>query len=131
MCSKGMCKWIYCTTDLPDQYIIHRRCFPIELKLARVVPIFKTGYQTELINYRPISVLSFFQKFLRKLCIITYLISSSKIKLSININMVSDRNIQHNRQLSPWLIELPIPWTKGGAFSRNGTYVAKHEMVVK
>ena len=34
--------------------------FPIELKLARVVPIFKIGNQTELTNYRPISVLSFF-----------------------------------------------------------------------
>ena len=29
------------------------------------------------------------------------IIKSSKIKLSININMVLDRNIQHNMQLSP------------------------------
>ena len=34
--------------------------FPKELKLARVVPIFKIGDTTELNNYRPISVLSFF-----------------------------------------------------------------------
>ena len=34
--------------------------FPSELKLARVVPIFKAGDQTQLTNYRPISVLSFF-----------------------------------------------------------------------
>ena len=37
--------------------------FPIELKLVRVVPIFKIGNQTELTNYRPISVLSFFPSY--------------------------------------------------------------------
>ena len=44
--------------------------FPIELNLARVVPIFRTGNQTELTNYRSISVLSFFSKVLRKLCML-------------------------------------------------------------
>ena len=41
--------------------------FPIELKLARVVPIFKIGNQTELTNYRPISVLSFFSNFVENM----------------------------------------------------------------
>ena len=36
-----------------------------ELKLSRVVPILKISDKTELTNYRPISVLSFFPKFLR------------------------------------------------------------------
>ena len=36
--------------------------FPSELKLARVVPIFKSGDLSLLTNYRPISVLSFFSK---------------------------------------------------------------------
>ena len=49
--------------------------FPKELKLARVVPIFKAGDQTHLTNYRPISILSFFSKVFRKLCITTCLIS--------------------------------------------------------
>ena len=34
--------------------------FPSELKLARVVPIFKAGDSSALTNYRPISVLTFF-----------------------------------------------------------------------
>ena len=41
--------------------------FPSELKLARVVPIFKCGDSTALSNYRPISILSFFSKIFEKL----------------------------------------------------------------
>ena len=41
--------------------------FPDELKMAKVIPIFKHGDKTEIANYRPISVLlCFFQRFLRK-----------------------------------------------------------------
>ena len=36
--------------------------FPSELKLANVVPIFKSGESDKVSNYRPISVLFFFQK---------------------------------------------------------------------
>jgi len=41
--------------------------FPSELKLARVVPIFKAGDPTQVNNYRPISVLSFFSKIFEKI----------------------------------------------------------------
>ena len=41
--------------------------FPSELKLARVVPIFKSGDPSLLTNYRPISVLSFFSKIFEKI----------------------------------------------------------------
>ena len=41
--------------------------FPSELKLARVVPIFKCSDSTALSNYRPISILSFFSKIFEKL----------------------------------------------------------------
>ena len=34
--------------------------FPSELKLAKVVPIFKSGDPSKITNYRPISILSFF-----------------------------------------------------------------------
>ena len=36
--------------------------FPSELKLSKVVPIFKSGDSNSVNNYRPISVLSFFSK---------------------------------------------------------------------
>ena len=40
--------------------------FPSELKLARVVPIFKSGDPSLITNYRPISVLNFFSKVFEK-----------------------------------------------------------------
>ena len=40
--------------------------FPSELKLVRIVPIFKFGDPSLITNYRPISVLSFFLRFLKK-----------------------------------------------------------------
>ena len=40
---------------------------PDKFKLARVIPVFKKGSQTNLCNYRPISLLSVFNKLLEKL----------------------------------------------------------------
>ena len=40
--------------------------FPDELKLTKVIPIFKYGDKTDITNYRPISVLSFFSKVFEK-----------------------------------------------------------------
>lgn len=41
--------------------------FPQALKLARVVPIYKTGSKTDVENYRPISLLSCFSKIYEKI----------------------------------------------------------------
>ena len=41
--------------------------FPSCLKIARVIPVFKSGEKTDLNNYRPISILSTFSKILKKL----------------------------------------------------------------
>ena len=41
--------------------------FPNKFKLARVVPIYKSGDKKEVSNYRPISVLSFYSKILEKI----------------------------------------------------------------
>ena len=40
---------------------------PEKFKLAIVIPVFKKGSQTNLSNYRPISLLSVFNKLLEKL----------------------------------------------------------------
>ena len=40
--------------------------FPDELKLTTVIPIFKNGDKTDVTNYRPISVLSFFSRIFEK-----------------------------------------------------------------
>ena len=40
---------------------------PDRFKLARVIPVFKKGSQVSLSNYRPISLLSIFNKLLEKL----------------------------------------------------------------
>ena len=40
---------------------------PDKFKLPRVIPVFKKGSQTNLSNYRPISLLSVFNKLLEKL----------------------------------------------------------------
>ena len=64
--------------------------FPSELKLAKVVPIFKSGDSSKITNYRPISVYHFFQKCLKELCIIT-------LTFCINTNLDLDRNTQLKR----------------------------------
>ena len=42
---------------------------PKQLKIARIIPLFKSGDQDLYAHYRPVSVLPVFSKFLRKLCI--------------------------------------------------------------
>jgi len=39
---------------------------PLEIKMARVLPIYKQGNKSEIANYRPISILPFFSKFYEK-----------------------------------------------------------------
>ena len=41
--------------------------FPSSMKLAKIIPIFKSGSKAEFNNYRPISLLSQFSKILEKL----------------------------------------------------------------
>jgi hypothetical protein len=39
---------------------------PNEMKIARVIPLFKSGDRTLFTNYRPISILPSFSKFLER-----------------------------------------------------------------
>ena len=41
--------------------------FPKELKMAKVIPVYKSGSTMELNNYRPISVLNTFYKVFKRL----------------------------------------------------------------
>ena len=60
--------------------------FPDKLKLARVVPIFKSGDSSKIYNYRLISILHFFsQKYMNAECIIMCLISLMKFHLQISV----------------------------------------------
>ena len=47
--------------------------FPDEWKVAKVIPIFKDGDPQDIQNYRPISVLPFFLKYLKKVLLSTLL----------------------------------------------------------
>ena len=40
---------------------------PTDFKLANIIPVYKTGSRTDLGSYRPISLLSIFNKILEKL----------------------------------------------------------------
>ena len=54
--------------------------FPDDLKIAKVTPVFKAGKNTELINYRPISVLPCLFKILERVMynrLYKYLLDSS------------------------------------------------------
>ena len=49
---------------------IEKGCFPEELKLAKVSPIFKKKDDLNKVNYRPVSILPHVSKFLKESCII-------------------------------------------------------------
>ena len=46
---------------------INQGIFPDELQIAKVLPIYKSDAKQLIQNYRPISVLPFFSKFLEKI----------------------------------------------------------------
>ena len=91
----------------PLTYIINKSfetgVFPDSLKLAKVIPIYKSGDKTLLFNYRPISILNFFQKCLKKFYTIILLISLTKIIFYTNFNSVSTRDTLLPMRLFHWL----------------------------
>ena len=60
---------------------ITKGVFPDELKVARVIPLFKSGDVTSFSNYRPVSVLPLFSKILERLMYSRLLSFINKYKL--------------------------------------------------
>ena len=58
ICNETMCSHDPITVLINN--LFYHGIFPDELKLARVVPIFKSGDSSKYNNYRPISILPFF-----------------------------------------------------------------------
>ena len=75
--------------------------FPSELKLAKVVPIFKSGETTYLFLFYLSS-----QRYLNELCIIISLTLLTPLTFSINTNLDLDINTLLNRLSSRWLTKL-------------------------
>ena len=65
--------------------------FLVELKLVIVVPIFKAGDPTQIANYRPISVLTFFSKVFKKIMYNCILKCMDANHVFMNINMAFDK----------------------------------------
>ena len=78
--------------------------FPNELKLARVVPIFKSGDSANLSNYRPISILSLSAKTFEKL-LYKYLINFLNINDTIYKNQFGFREKHSTQQAIISLVE--------------------------
>ena len=76
--------------------------FPHNMKIAKVVPIFKEGDKHNFSNYRPISILSQFSKILEKLFIKRFDGFVEKHKLLTD----SQYGFRNNRSTTTALIEL-------------------------
>ena len=76
--------------------------FPNKMKLAKVIPLYKTGKQNAFTNYRPVSLLPQFSKILEKLF-------SEQLDVFIekqNILCESQYGFRSNRSTSMALLEL-------------------------
>ena len=69
-------------------YCIQNGIYPDYLKVAQVIPIFKTGEKCNVGNYRPISTLSVLNKIIECLLYKDSSIFLKKIIFSINFNTV-------------------------------------------
>ena len=73
--------------------------FPNQLKIAKVVPILKSGDDTLFTNYRPVSLLPSTSKVVEKLFLINYIPILKQINFSMEVNMgfvnVTQPNLSH------------------------------------
>ena len=73
-----------------------------ELKIAKVVPIFKVNGKVNIENYRPITVLSVFSKIMKKVMYNYYWILLQNIIYYININLDPENCILLTMRLYRW-----------------------------
>jgi hypothetical protein len=81
-------------------YAVRQGSFPDQLKKATVAPIFKKGDAEDVNNYRSISVLPIFSKFLKDLCYLKSLCSWITINYLHPISLISERTTQRLQQFS-------------------------------
>ena len=71
--------------------------YPLKLKHAKIVPVYKDGDELDPVNYRPISLLSnIITEFLKNWFIIELIYLSSSIKFCVHPNMGSASTASHN-----------------------------------
>ena len=86
---------------------------PDELKIARLVPIFKPGDKALFSNYRPISVLSCFSKFLERI------IYNRIINYLNDFNVLCDNQYGFRKNRSPSLALIDLCDKISSAFDRR------------
>ena len=99
-------------THIINLSVIHG-IVPDELKIARVVPIFKSGDKALFSNYRPISVLPCFSKFLERI------IYNRIINYLNDFNVLCDNQYGLRKNRSPSLALIDLCGKISSAFDRR------------
>ena len=84
--------------------------YPSKLKRAKVIPVYKTGDRTEPGNYRPISLLSVFNRLFERLMHKRLTSFIEKEKFFVMHSIVSEKTVLLNRQF--WILstEYKVIW---------------------
>ena len=86
---------------------IENGIFPYKLKIAKIVPILKSGDQTDPDNYRPISLLSLLNQIYAKIMynrLISFVSKHNILSTAHAVWLVSESNIPRNMPSSRLLI---------------------------
>ena len=75
--------------------------FPDELKIGKIIPLYKSGNKSVMSNYRPISILPTISKIFEKLLHKRIYEFFEKIMLYMIINLVLEKNIRPFMRFKP------------------------------
>ena len=90
---------------------INQGVFPNEMKIAKVIPIYKSGNKSQTSNYRPISVFHFFPKIFEKI-MYTYLIDFINEHNILNILNNYQFGFRQKYSTNPAIITLVVKINK-------------------